>query len=63
MTNTIQKTPGGNSPDERRAGASYTQNERKLIDEALNRVSDLEANGVGSSGSQTIDGGNAYSRP
>lgn len=63
MTKMIQKTPGGNSPDERRAGASYTQNERILIDEALNRVSDLEASGGGASGSQTIDGGNAYSRP
>jgi len=63
MTKTIQKTPGGNSLDERRAGASYTQNERALIDEALNRISDFEASGPGSSVSQAIDGGDAYSRP
>lgn len=63
MAKTIQKTPGGNSPDERRAGASYTQNERGLIDEVLNRVSDLEATQVDGDSPQMIDGGNAFSRP
>lgn len=63
MTKTIQKTPGGSSPDERRAGASYMQNERILIDEALNRVTDLEATQVNGGRHQAIDGGNAFSRP
>ena len=65
MTQMIQKTPGSNNPDEKRAGVSYTQNERELIDEAYDRLSQLEEDLTlfGASDNHPIDGGNAFSRP
>ena len=65
MSQMTQKTPGSTNTDEKRAGASYTQNERELIDEAYNRLSQLQESLAvnGASGSRSIDGGNAFSRP